>query len=229
MISRIRRSGGCIECGRRTRRSRGSSTTDGVRHAPHHVAGSGARSIEARSIKAGMPCAMRRSNEATAGCHPVGCGAHAATGRAARVGLALGRREDAVRTADGGLRRVPGEHRLNIGRLLDSIEAMGDHDNTLVIYSSVTTARAWRGRSPAPSMRLTMQNGIVLTSEQQLPLSSSMAGLTPGERTSSHHTTRLRGRGPGTHRSSGASNAPPTSAAHATAWCSRGRNGSTRG
>ena len=39
-------------------------------------------------------------------------GAHAETGRAPSLGLALGQREDAVRAADGGLRRLPGERRL---------------------------------------------------------------------------------------------------------------------
>ena len=67
-----------------------------------------------RQVRPGLGRAPRgdlRTAEGAGG-DPAGRAAHAATGRAPRLGLALGRREDAVRAADGGVCRLPGERRL---------------------------------------------------------------------------------------------------------------------
>ncbi len=65
----------------------------------------------------------------------------------------------------------------NIGRLLDSIEAMGDLDNTLVIYVFGDNGASMEGSVTGTFNELTMQNGIVLTSEQQLSLIEQYGGL----------------------------------------------------
>ena len=107
-----------------------------------------------RQVRPGLGCAPRgdlRTAEA-ARRDPAGRGAHAETGRAPCLGLALGEREDAVRAADGGLRRLPGERRLERrpparrGR-----RRWASSRTRSSSTSSATTARAWRARSPARS------------------------------------------------------------------------------
>ena len=70
---------------------------------------------------------------------------------------------------------------------------------------------------------LTMQNGIPLTDEMQLQLSERYGGLEAvGWPRSWIRTTRRRGRGRATRRSSGASRWARTSAARATRWSCTG-------
>ena len=85
----------------------------GCSHAPHHVAGRVEREVP-RQVRSGLGCAARGDLRTAEGArrHPAGRGAHAETGRAPGLGLSLGRREGAVRAPDGGVRRLPGEHRL---------------------------------------------------------------------------------------------------------------------
>ena len=67
-----------------------------------------------RQVRPGLGRAARgdlRTAE-EAGRDPARRGAHAETGRVPGVGLALGQREAALRAPDGGLRRLPGERRL---------------------------------------------------------------------------------------------------------------------
>ena len=70
-----------------------------------------------RQVRPGLGCAARGDVRAAedAGRDPARRGAHAETGRAPGVGLSLREREEAVRAADGGLRRLPGERRLERG------------------------------------------------------------------------------------------------------------------
>ena len=58
----------------------------------------------------------------------------------------------------------------NVGRLLDAIEELGELDNTLVIYIFGDNGASLEGTITGSFNELTMQNGIVLTPEQQLSL-----------------------------------------------------------
>ena len=115
----------------------------------------------------------------------------------------------------------------NVGRLLDAVEEMGELDNTLVIYIFGDNGASMEGTITGSFNELTMQNGIALTPRAAAVADrAATAGSTPGAPTRTRPTTRPPGRGPGTRRSSGASSAPPTSAARATPWSSPGRTGS---
>jgi arylsulfatase len=65
----------------------------------------------------------------------------------------------------------------NIGRLLDSVEEMGELDNTLVIYIFGDNGASMEGTITGTFNELTMQNGIALTAEQQLSLINDYGGL----------------------------------------------------
>ncbi len=107
-----------------------------------------------RQVRPGLGCAPRgdlRTAEA-AGRDPAGCGAHAETGRAPRLGLALGQREDAVCAADGGLRRLSRRTPTGTSAACSTRSRRWASSTTRSSStSSATTARAWRARSPAPS------------------------------------------------------------------------------
>ena len=65
----------------------------------------------------------------------------------------------------------------NVGRLLDAVEEMGEYDNTLVIYIFGDNGASLEGTLTGSFNELTMQNGIALTSEQQLSLIEQFGGL----------------------------------------------------
>ena len=65
----------------------------------------------------------------------------------------------------------------NIGRLLDAVEELGERDNTLVIYIFGDNGASLEGTLTGSFNELTMQNGIALTSEQQLSLIKQYGGL----------------------------------------------------
>lgn len=65
----------------------------------------------------------------------------------------------------------------NVGRLIDEIERMGELDNTLVIYIWGDNGASLEGTLTGSFNELTMQNGIPLTSEQQLGLIDAHGGL----------------------------------------------------
>ena len=65
----------------------------------------------------------------------------------------------------------------NVGRVLDAIEEMGELDNTLVIYIPGDNGASMEGSSSGTFNELTMQNGIVLSGEQQLALIEQYGGL----------------------------------------------------
>ena len=133
------------------------------------------------------------------------------------------------RCTRGRWRSMPASRRTPTGMsaaLLDAVEELGELDNTLVIYIFGDNGASLEGTLTGSFNELTMQNGIALTPEQQLSLIEQYGGLDAWGTTRTRRTTRPPGRGPGTRRSSGASSAPPTSAARATARSSRGRSGS---
>ena len=65
----------------------------------------------------------------------------------------------------------------NAGRVLDAIEAMGEVDDTLVIYIWGDNGASMEGTLTGSFNELTMQNGIPLTPEQQLALVEQYGGL----------------------------------------------------
>ncbi len=146
-----------------------------------------------------------------------------------RVGLARRRLEEALHAADGGLRRVHGQRRLerrpaprrdrgdgrprqhadllHLGR--QRREPRGDDDG-LVQRDDLPERRRHRPRAAARADR---------------PLRRHRR---PGATTTRRRTSRRPGRGPATRRSSGASRWRATWAGRATRWSSPGPRGSRR-
>ncbi len=73
----------------------------------------------------------------------------------------------------------------NVGRLLDSIEEMGDLDNTLVIYIWGDNGASMEGTTTGSFNEMTFINGIVLEAQQQLELIEQYGGI---EALGSEHT-----------------------------------------
>lgn len=65
----------------------------------------------------------------------------------------------------------------NVGRLVDEIERMGELENTLILYIWGDNGASMEGTPTGSFNELTMQNGIPLTSEQQLGLVEQYGGL----------------------------------------------------
>ncbi len=65
----------------------------------------------------------------------------------------------------------------NVGRLLDSIEEMGDLDNTLIVYIWGDNGASMEGTITGSFNELTFLNGIPLTPEQQLALIEQYGGI----------------------------------------------------
>jgi arylsulfatase len=65
----------------------------------------------------------------------------------------------------------------NVGRLLDSIEDMGDLDNTLIFYIWGDNGASMEGTITGSFNELTFLNGIPLTPEQQLALIEKSGGV----------------------------------------------------
>ncbi|HSK25983.1 MAG TPA: arylsulfatase, partial [Jiangellales bacterium] len=65
----------------------------------------------------------------------------------------------------------------NVGRLLDSIEEMGDLDNTLIFYIWGDNGASMEGTITGSFNELTFLNGIPLTPEQQLELIERHGGI----------------------------------------------------
>ncbi len=65
----------------------------------------------------------------------------------------------------------------NIGRLLDSIEEMGDLDNTLIVYIWGDNGASMEGTITGSFNEMTFLNGIPLTPEQQLALIEEYGGV----------------------------------------------------
>ncbi len=65
----------------------------------------------------------------------------------------------------------------NIGRVVKAIEDIGILDNTLIVYILGDNGSSMEGTNTGSFNELTMQNGIVLTPEQQLALIEQYGGL----------------------------------------------------
>ncbi|NUR48508.1 MAG: arylsulfatase [Hamadaea sp.] len=65
----------------------------------------------------------------------------------------------------------------NVGRVLSAVEEMGELDNTLVIWIWGDNGASMEGTITGSFNELTMQNGIPLSSEQQLALVQQYGGL----------------------------------------------------
>lgn len=65
----------------------------------------------------------------------------------------------------------------NVGRLIDSIEEMGDLDNTLIFYIWGDNGASMEGTITGSFNELTFLNGIPLTPEQQLALIEEHGGI----------------------------------------------------
>ncbi len=73
----------------------------------------------------------------------------------------------------------------NVGRLLDAVEALGDLDNTLIIYIWGDNGASMEGTTTGSFNEMTFLNGIVLDAEQQLALIEQYGGI---EALGSEHT-----------------------------------------
>ncbi len=65
----------------------------------------------------------------------------------------------------------------NVGRLLDSIEEMGDLDNTLIFYIWGDNGASMEGTTTGSFNELTFLNGLVLDADQQLDLIERYGGI----------------------------------------------------
>ena len=65
----------------------------------------------------------------------------------------------------------------NVGRLLDSIEEMGDLDNTLIFYIWGDNGASMEGTTTGSFNEMTFLNGIVLDADQQLELIEQYGGI----------------------------------------------------
>jgi arylsulfatase A-like enzyme len=65
----------------------------------------------------------------------------------------------------------------NVGRVLDAIDEVGMHENTLVIYIFGDNGASMEGATTGTFNELTMQNGIPLDAQQQLALIERYGGL----------------------------------------------------
>ena len=65
----------------------------------------------------------------------------------------------------------------NVGRLIDEIEAMGELDNTLIIYIWGDNGASMEGTTTGSFNETTFFNGIVLNAEQQLAIIEKFGGI----------------------------------------------------
>ncbi len=65
----------------------------------------------------------------------------------------------------------------NVGRLLDSIEEMGDLDNTLIVYIWGDNGASMEGTLTGSFNETTFFNGVVLEADQQLKIIESFGGV----------------------------------------------------
>jgi arylsulfatase len=76
----------------------------------------------------------------------------------------------------------------NVGRLLDEVQALGDLDDTLVIYVWGDNGASMEGTTTGSFNEMTFLNGIVLDAEQQLELIERYGGIEAlgGDHTAPH-------------------------------------------
>ena len=77
----------------------------------------------------------------------------------------------------------------NVGRLLDEVEAMGDLDDTLIIYIWGDNGASMEGTVTGSFNELTFLNGLVLDADQQLKLIEQYGGIEGlgGDHTAPHY------------------------------------------
>ena len=105
----------------------------GATHAPHHVAPEWSDKYRGR-FDAGWDALRQRDPRATegAGCRPRRHRAHASTGGDPSLGRRRRRPQTHPGPTDGGLRRIHGAHRPPVGRLFDTLDELGELDDTLI-------------------------------------------------------------------------------------------------
>ena len=200
----------------------------GCSHAPHHVAEAWADRIQGQ-VRPGLGPAREETfaRQKELGVDPGRRRADAAQRGVPRLGRRAGQAQGVLRTPDGGLRRLLGERRLQrrpgdrrdrgAGRARQHARHLdlgrqrrqhGRDPNRIVQRADDAERHPAHRRDAAPARRALRRDG----------------GL--GHARSWRRTTARRGRGPATHRSSGASRSARTSVATATRWSSIGRPGS---
>ena len=114
----------------------------------------------------------------------------------------------------------------HVGRLLDSIEAMGELDNTIVIWIWGDNGASLEGTPTGSFNEGTMLNGLPLTDQEQMQLTLKWGGLEAWgtEMMYPHYSSAWAWASNTPFR--GASRLPRTSAARATRWSSAARSGS---
>jgi arylsulfatase A-like enzyme len=136
--------------------------TPGAVHGPHHVAGSGPTSTRASSTTAGTPTSSGSSKAEGDGLDPGRHEAGPAPGRHARLGGHPGKE----RAFQARLMEVYAgflEHTdVQVGKLIDELEARGIRDNTLVIYILSDNGASAEGMNGSVA-ELNAQNGIPTT------------------------------------------------------------------
>ena len=166
-ISRIRRSGGCIECGRRTGEAVVHLLLDGVRARAHHVAVEWSEKYRGTFDRGWDALREETLNDSNSWVSS----RRMRSSRRDRTRCPWDSLSDDEKKLYARQMEVYAGFQentdWNIGRLLDSIEAMGDLDNTLVIYVFGDNGASMEGLVTGTFNELTMQNAIVLTSEQQ--------------------------------------------------------------
>ena len=218
-------------CARTTARSPGSSTTPPAPRTPRTTSPrSGPTSTRASSTTAGTPTGEKTlERQKSLGIVPRGHRAHPAAGGLPGVGRAVRRGEAALRPADGGLRRLLGERRLERRTAARRDRADGRarrHPRDLHLGRQ-------RGLHGGHAHRVVQRDHVLQRPRARRRASSSLSSRSTAASRSwaastRPRTSRRRGRMPTTPRSSGASRWPATSAAPATRWSSPGRAGSRR-
>ena len=115
----------------------------------------------------------------------------------------------------------------NVGRLLDSIEEMGDLDNTLVLYIWGDNGASMEGTLTGSFNETTFFNGVVLEADEQIEIIDKLGGSRASAASTVRRTSLRPGRGPTTPPSNGASRWPAIWEARAIRWSSHGRTASS--
>ena len=103
-----------------------------------------------------------------------------------------------------------------IGRVIQTIQDLGELDNTLIIYISGDNGASAEGMLNGTPNEFTTFNGVAV------PVKDSFSGQNSGDRTKPSRTLQRLGRGLSTRRSSGANRWPRIAAARRKAFACRG-------
>ena len=77
----------------------------------------------------------------------------------------------------------------NVGRVLDTIEEMGDLDNTLILYIWGDNGASMEGTLTGSFNEMTFLNGVVLDAKEQLKIIDEYGGMEAigGDHTAPHY------------------------------------------